>query len=430
MLAPDGSRRAQPAAASPQAVRPRPNPLLAGVTVPPIARAGRWIAAYDGRYGPLIDCSQAVPNHPPPEAFAQRLSEASATPAAARYGDILGDRELRTAYADHVSDAYGARIEPTRVAITSGCNQAFFAAMLAVAGAGDAVVLPAPWYFNHKMTIEMLGIEARPLATRASAGFLPTASELETVLDERCRALVLVSPNNPTGSVYPPALLGELFEVCIARGAFLVLDETYRDFLAPEHGRPHALFGHEAARGNLISLYSFSKAYAIPGHRVGAVIAGEETIAELEKVIDCIQICAPRPAQAALPWAIGALADWRRANRDEIASRATLFRSEFGRLAGWELDQIGAYFAYVRHPFPEAPAEAVAAALTRELGVLALPGSFFDPGQDGHLRIAFANVDAAGIREMARRLAIGLSEPPSARTPTDAKEDPSWIAAN
>ncbi|MBC6716726.1 aminotransferase [Aurantimonas sp. DM33-3] len=388
---------------------PLPNPLLTAVSVPPIARAGRWIAAYDGSHGPLIDCSQAVPNHAPPAGFATRLAEAAASAAGARYGDILGDRALHEAYAGHVAARYGTPVAAGRVAVTSGCNQAFFAAMLTVARAGDVVVLPAPWYFNHKMTLEMLGIEARPLQTEAADGFLPSVAGLEAVLDPRCRALVLVSPNNPTGAVYPPERLAELLDVCVSRGMYLVLDETYRDFLDPALGKPHELFAQTDARENLVALYSFSKSYAIPGHRVGAMIAGEATIAELEKVIDCIQICAPRPAQAALPWAIEELADWRDANRDEIARRADIFRAAFASLPGWELDQIGAYFAYVRHPFADRPAEAVAEALTRELGVLVLPGSFFGPGQDRHLRIAFANVDADGIREMARRIGLGLS---------------------
>ena len=77
--------------------------------------------------------------------------------------------------------------------------------MLTVARAGDVVVLPAPWYFNHKMTLEMLGIEARPLQTEAADGFLPSVEGLEAALDPHCRALVLVSPNNPTGAVYPPS---------------------------------------------------------------------------------------------------------------------------------------------------------------------------------------------------------------------------------
>ncbi|WP_256477788.1 aminotransferase [Aurantimonas marianensis] len=388
---------------------PRRNPLLAAVTAPPIARAGRWIESYDGAHGAMIDCSQAVPDHAPPAEFAERLAVTAASQEAARYGDILGDQALRAAYASHVSSLYRSEIAASRVAITAGCNQAFFAAMLGVAQAGDAVVLPAPWYFNHKMTLEMLGIEARVLPLQAETGFLPVPSDVEALIDDRCRALVLVSPNNPTGAVYPPDLLAELLDVCVRRSLTLVLDETYRDFLAPESGAPHRLFGSAAAREHLVSLYSFSKSYAIPGHRVGAMIAGSGFIAQMEKVIDCVQICAPRPTQAALPWAIPALADWRGDNRHEIAKRAGVFREETGRLDGWALQQIGAYFAYVRHPWRGLSAEAVAEALMRDLGVLVLPGSFFGPSQEDHLRIAFANVPVDRIRELARRLALGLA---------------------
>ena len=387
-------------------IAPSPNPRLRAVTTPPIARAGRWIASYDGRHGPLIDCSQAVPNHAPPEAFATRLAAAAASPAAARYGDILGDAALREAYAAHVSHVYDTQIAPTRIAVTSGCNQAFFVAMMAVAKAGDAVVLPMPAYFNHTMTLDMLGIEARALSTRGTGGFLPDPASFEALIDDRCRALVLVSPNNPTGAIYPPALIAELFDICVKRNLVLVIDETYRDFLPPAAEPPHALFSRPAARENLIGLYSFSKAYAIPGHRMGAMTAGEGTLAEIEKVIDCLQICAPRPAQAALPWAIEALSDWREANRATIAARARLFGSLFAELPGWQVDQIGAYFAYVRHPFRGRASEIVAADLTGDLGILTLPGSFFGSDGQDHLRIAFANVDEAGLYEISRRLML------------------------
>ena len=386
---------------------PRPNPLLTAVAAPPIAQADGWSGSYDGRHGPLINCCQAVPNHAPPAEFSARLADAAGSAAAARYGDILGDAALRAAYAGHVSGIYETPIDARQIAITAGCNQAFFAAMIAVAGAGEAVVLPTPWYFNHQMTLDMLGIEKRALATRAENGFLPDPEEFEALIDGSTRALVLVSPNNPTGAVYPPELIAALFRICVRRGLYLVLDETYRDFLPPRAGAPHALFADPRAETNLVGLYSFSKAYAIPGHRLGALIGGGTIIGEIEKVVDSLQICAPRPPQAALPWAIDAMAEWRAENAAAIAARARLFEAMIADVPGWQLEQIGAYFAYVRHPSPGRPAATVAAELARDLGILALPGSFFGPDQDEHLRIAFANVPEDGIREIMRRLALG-----------------------
>ena len=83
---------------------------------------------------------------------------------------------MRDAYAQHVSTVYGTTIAPGEIAITAGCNQAFFVAMIALAKAGDAVLLPTPWYFNHEMTLHMLGIEARPLPCLAASGFVPDPS--------------------------------------------------------------------------------------------------------------------------------------------------------------------------------------------------------------------------------------------------------------
>ncbi|UIJ73119.1 aminotransferase [Aurantimonas sp. HBX-1] len=388
--------------------RPTPNPRLAAVEPAPIARAFGWRDSYDGRHGPLIDCSQAVPDHAPPPPLAERLGAAAASADAARYGPILGDAALRDVYAKQVSAFYGVDLGPGRVAITAGCNQAFFAAMLGVATAGDAVVLPVPWYFNHQMSLAMTGVEPRLLPATEADGFLPTADGLRAVLDEKCRAVLLVSPNNPTGAIYPPELLTEIFDICVERGLYLILDETYRDFLPPGSGATHDLFSRPEAADHLVSLYSFSKAYAIPGHRLGAIIAGEAFLASMQKAIDCIQICPPRPGQAALVWAIPAMADWRRESAAAIAARGEAFAAALAPIDGWEIVQLGAYFAYVRHPYEGVPAEEIAAALVRELGILVLPGSFFGPGQEAYLRFAVANVAADRIAEIARRLAIGL----------------------
>ena len=382
------------------------NPLVRGVGAPPVALGAAWGAAYDGRSGPLIDCSQAVPGHPPPALLAEALGRAAQAPAVARYGPIPGDPAFRAAYAAHVSARYGTEIAPERVVVTAGCNQAFVAAIVALARAGEAVLLPTPWYFNHQMTLAMLGIEARPLPTRPEDGFLARPEAVEAAIDDRVRALVIVSPNNPTGAVYPPATIERLFAICRERNIALILDETYRDFLDPEAGPPHRLFGMESADTHLLSLYSFSKAYAIPGHRLGAVVAGTGMVGELVKVIDCVQICAPRVPQAALAadGMIEALAPFRDETARAIAARAALFRDTIAGVPGWDLLQIGAYFAYLRHPFRGVSSRIVAEALAERMGIVALPGSFFGPAGEDFLRVAFANVGDAAVAEIGRRL--------------------------
>ena len=380
------------------------NPYLVDTGTPPIPEAKAWATRYGSARGPLVDLSQAVPGYPAPPALLERIASAAGAAATAGYGPIEGDSDLREAYAAHLSRLYGVAIGPQETAITAGCNMAFFVTMLAVAKAGDSVLLPTPWYFNHEMALRMTGIEARPLPCAPAAGFVPDPAEAEALLDDRVRAIVLVTPNNPTGAVYPPETIAQFAALCRRRKIWLILDETYRDFLPQEAARPHHVLGAPDWRDVVISLYSFSKSYCIPGHRLGAILAGRAVLDQIGKVLDTVQICPPRAAQSAIAWGIAALAEWRDGNRDEIAGRARAFTRAMEAAPGWRVDSVGAYFAFVAHPFAGVPAPVVAERLVAERGVLALPGDYFGPGQDGHLRIAFANVGAAALADLPARL--------------------------
>ncbi len=384
------------------------NPDLLDTGTPPIPEAQGWARAYDGSRGPLVDLSQAVPGSPPPDALLRKLADVAAEPGSARYGGITGDASLREGYAAEISRIYGTAFAPAEIAITSGCNQAYVVTMMALARAGDNVLLPTPWYFNHEMTLTMLGVEPRPLPCTPGSGFVPDVETAEALIDERTRAIVLVTPNNPTGAVYPPETIAAFAALCARRGLWLVLDETYRDFLPEGVARPHEMFAASGWQDSVIGLYSFSKAYAVPGWRLGAITAGERVIAQIGKVLDCVQISPVRAGQAAVTWGIDGIRAWRERNRAEINARASLFREAMAPLNGWRVLSAGAYFAYVAHPFAGAQAAAVARRLAEERGVLALPGPYFGPGQEDHLRIAIANVAADRIGLLGERLA-GLS---------------------
>ena len=380
------------------------NPLLLATDVPRIPAAQRWRASYDGRLGPLIDLAQAVPGTPPPQSLLDRLGEAAARPEAAAYGPILGDVALKTALARDVSTVYDAAIRPENVAITAGCNQAFFVALLALAKAGDEIILPAPWYFNHKMTLDMLGIAAKPLPCRAENGFVPSVAEARRLIGPATRAIMLITPNNPTGATYPNAVLLDFQRLAAETGITLLVDETYRDFLPDGLGRPHELLTDPAWGSTTIQLHSFSKSYAVPGHRLGAIVADQPVLDEIAKILDCVMICPPRAAQAAMAWAVEGTRPWREEVRATINGRAAAFGTVIAASPGWSISAIGAYFAYVRHPWA-ASAETAAARLAERAGLITLPGSFFGPDQEDHLRFAFANVGERQIADIAERLA-------------------------
>ncbi|MCW3780246.1 aminotransferase [Defluviimonas salinarum] len=383
------------------------NPDMARTFPPPVMEARRWL---DGVTfppdRPLINVSQAAPMEPPPEGLRQALAEAAINdPAAHLYGPVLGLPALRDEVAAQWSAAYGGEIAAGEVAITQGCNQAFCAVMATIARAGDEVILPTPWYFNHKMWLDMQGIAAVPLPT--GPGLIPEAEATARLVTERTRAIVLVTPNNPGGVEYPAATLRAFYELAQARGIALILDETYRDFDS-RAGAPHDLFADPDWRGTLVHLYSFSKAYRLTGHRVGAIVADRARLAEVEKFLDTVAICPSQLGQIGALWGMRNLGQWVAGERAEILARRAAMTAGIARLEGWRLLGCGAFFAYVEHPCPVAAPE-LARRLVREAGVLLLPGTMFmpegDPAGARQLRIAFANVGVAGVGALIDRLA-------------------------
>ena len=380
------------------------NALVDRVLEPPIGEAWSWVQGRDFPTNrPLLDVCQAVPGYPPDETLRRHIAERALLPETARYTDIAGIAPLRAALAADIAARYGGRVEPRHVLITAGCNQAFYTAMIALARAGDEVILPLPFYFNHEMTLSGLGIRPVPLPCDADAGGVPDAAEAAALISPATRAIVLVTPNNPTGAVYPPATIRAFHDLSRARGIALVVDETYRDFL--DDRPPHDLFADPAWDGTLVHLYSFSKAYALTGYRVGAVACDARLAGAMAKVLDCVQISAPRIGQDAALYGLAHLDGFRRAKRTLMAERAAALRAAFTTPGlTYRLLSCGAYFAYVRHPFDGEPSVAVARRLATEHNLLCLPGSFFGPGQDAYLRFAFANLDADWMPVIAERL--------------------------
>ncbi|MDQ7070793.1 MAG: aminotransferase [Rhodobacterales bacterium] len=376
---------------------------------PPVPEARRWLEGVtfsDER--PLINVSQAAPVDPPHPDLRAAIAEAAVNNDAAHlYGPVLGLPELRHEIATQWSAAYNGDIVRGQVAITSGCNQAFSATIACLCGEDDEVILPTPWYFNHKMWLDMAGVRAVALPT--GDDLLPDPEVARAFITARTRAIALVTPNNPGGVEYSDDLVRAFYDLAREHGLALIVDETYRDFDS-RSGAPHDLFTLPAWDQTLIQLYSFSKAYRLTGHRVGAMIAAPSRLAEAEKFLDTVAICPNQLGQIAALWGMQNLAQWLTEQRAEILDHSQSIRDYFPLIEtqGWRLLGCGAYFAYMAHPFDES-SEDLAKRMVREIAVLALPGTMFVPDDDpsgrASLRIAFANIDRAQIKTLFERLA-------------------------
>ena len=376
---------------------------------PPVMEARR------GREGvhfphnqPLLNVSQAAPVDPPPAPMLEAMAQIVLTdPNAHLYGPVLGLPELRDEVAAQFSQSYGGQISAEQVAITSGCNQAFAAAIASLCTEGDEVLLPTPWYFNHKMWLDMAGVTA--VALQTGPDLLPDPATAEALLSPRTKAIALVTPNNPAGVEYPAELMSAFRDLARKRGLALIVDETYRDFHS-QTGAPHTLFEDARWDDSLIQLYSFSKAYRLTGHRGGAILTSPARMAEVEKFLDTVTICPNQLGQRAALWGMRHLGEWLAGERREILARRAAIEANMPKLdaQGWRLLGVGAYFAYLQHPFDQ-PSDVLAQDLVKQAGILCLPGTMFQP--DGpergktQLRVAFANINTDVIATLFDRLA-------------------------
>jgi len=379
----------------------------ANTLTPPVMEAYGWLAGQDFSNLPLINVSQAAPVNPPPAPMVAHMAAVIQDDDTHLYGPVLGLPALRAEVASQWSTAYGGAIAPAQVGITSGCNQAFCASIAMLCGEGDEVLLPTPFYFNHKMWLDMAGVAA--VALPCNGDMIPDPEDAVARITPRTRAIVLVTPNNPCGVEYPADVIIAFYEIAKSHGLALIIDETYRDFHS-QSGAPHALFQQTNWDQTLVQLYSFSKAYRLTGHRVGAVVASVARMAEIEKFLDTVSICANQLGQKAALWGMLNLGDWLAGERLEILARRQAIVDNFTQLKakGWSLLGVGAYFAYLEHPFDMASND-VAQKLVEQVCVLALPGTMFVPEADEsgkrQIRIAFANIDADGIVVLFDRLA-------------------------
>jgi aspartate/methionine/tyrosine aminotransferase len=386
----------------------RLNPWTVRVTDSPIGTA---YALLDRRAKEreLLDLSQAAPQYPAAPQVLEHVVATARHPRGGDYVEIAGLPQLREAFAADLSATYRGHVRAEHVVVTAGCNQAFCLAVSALAGPGDEVVLTLPYYFNHDMWLRMAGIE--PVYLEPGPDLVPTPEAAEALITPRTRAIVVVTPGNPSGAIVAPERIAALAEVAARHDVALVLDETYRSFRDTEDP-PHALFSDPEWARTVVSLHSFSKDFAIPGYRVGAVVGSPQLGREVTKLLDCVAICAPRIGQEAAWAGLTQAQQWRRDRAREIADRRRWFRTVMAdRPGGFELLSAGGLFGWVRHPFTGQSTEDVVRRLVVELDTLVIPGTAFLPDDRAMLRVSLSNAGRDALTDFAERLTIAAETP-------------------
>jgi hypothetical protein len=324
-------------------------------------------------------------------------------PQTSKYSPDEGLPEVLEAVCRYYQRTYCAQIAPANLCLTIGASQAFWLAMVTLCQSGDEVVVQSPYYFDHAMALDMLGIRGVYAPFDEALAGQPSPAVIEALITSRTRAVLLVSPSNPTGAITPPDTLAELYELARSRNVALILDETYNNFI-PGGVRPHGLFVRPEWGDTFVHIGSFGKTFALTGYRAGLLAASRQFIHQALKAQDTMAVCQPRITQHAVRFGLDHLDSWVAGNRDMMARRHDLFRAEFLRPGNpFQLATSGAFFAWVRHPWPELSGRQAARRLLDEAAILCLPGEVFGPGLEGYLRLAFGNIREEEIPEAVRR---------------------------
>jgi aspartate/methionine/tyrosine aminotransferase len=382
----------------------RSNRQVNQVQPPPITEVESWVKQrHFPTDKPLVDLCQAVPGYPPPDALIDHLKAAMNTPATFKYTADEGRADVQADICAWYQRLYQGAPAPDQICLTIGASQAFWLALTVLCQSGDEVIIQLPAYFDHLMGLQSLGITPVYAPYDATTGGQPDPALIAGLITPKTRAILLVSPSNPTGAVISTEQVTQLFELARSHDVALVLDETYNAFIG---GRPHTLFQRADWPEHFVHLASFGKTFALTGLRAGALIAGEEFIRQALKVHDSMVVCQPHLAQLATQYGCRHLDGWVAQNAAMMRRRHDCFREHFQALdSRFELSASGTFFAWIKHPWTELSGHQAARKLADEANLISLPGEAFGPGLENYLRLAFGNLEVEQIPAAVERFA-------------------------
>ncbi len=324
------------------------------------------------------------------------------------YGPAIGWPWLRELLVEKIARVNGYHVEPENVAIGMGGTGVIQAAFLATLGMGDEALIPDPHWPHYNMQLAACGAKLVPYPLNPQQEWLPDIAQLERLVTSRTRLLVINSPGNPTGAVFPASLVADLLDFARRHDLYLLSDECYDQIVFEgQHISPASLITQdEFNEGRVICVYTFSKSYAMTGWRIGYVATGTELLKTIVYVLDSsttnISTAIQRAAAAALSGPQDCISEMRNAYHRRRDLAVGLLK-EHGR---YVYTPHGAFYILVDITNPQHPqrhARQFSLDLLRECNITVGPGSAFGPAADHYARISLSASDeeiARGVREV------------------------------
>lgn len=345
---------------------------------------------------------------PPPEAI-EYLPKFLAEPKNHLYKAVEGIPPLLTAITEKLQTFNNIEINTNNsIVVTAGSNMGFLNAILAITNIGDEIILNTPYYFNHEMAITMAG--CHPVLVETDENYQLRPDAIAQAITAKTKAIVTISPNNPTGVVYSQAALQAVNQICRDRGIYHISDEAYEYFTynGVKHTSPGAF---PNSSEYTISLYSLSKAYGFASWRIGYMVIPKHLLVAVKKVQDTNLICPPVVSQYAALGALQAKPEYLRNNIAAIAQVRGLVIDSLQSLEG--LCKIaaadGAFYFFLKVNTEIEPFELVKR-LIQQHQVAVIPGTTFGMHQGCYLRVAYGALQKQTAKEGIERLVRGLKK--------------------
>ena len=342
---------------------------------------------------------------PPPEAV-EAGRDAVGLMSSHRYGPVEGTPALVEALGRKLREENGLDLDRSRILVTAGSNMAFLSVVQAITAPGDEIILPAPFYFNHEMAVRIA--DCVPVVVPTDGQYQIDPDSLERAVTSRTRAIVTVSPNNPTGAVYPAGTLHAVNALCARRGLLHISDEAYEYFTWD--GAAHVSAGALPGAGaHTISLYSLSKAYGIAGWRIGYMVIPEALNEAVYKVQDTVLICPALVSQAAALACVQVGRAWTDRFLEPLGAVRREVLDLFASVADiCDVPTPGGAFYCLPRVRTSLTAMTVMQRLVREHRIAVIAGETFGLTEGCYLRVSYGALAGETVREGMLRLVEGL----------------------
>jgi aspartate/methionine/tyrosine aminotransferase len=373
------------------------------IELPPFDPLNLRAAELRAQGADVISLGQALPYFPPPSSVIRAAQNALSSPQVHAYSTDPGRPSLRRALAHRLQGETGADCGLENLVITAGANHAFATSIATLVDPGDEVVLPAPYFTNHYMQVQVSGaiaVEA-PLADQKT--YEVTWDDVARALTPRTRAVVLCNPSNPTGATTTRANGERIVRELASRDIWVISDETYMQFVYDDTHWSAASVSDW--RRNVVVIGTFSKSFAMMGWRVGFVLADRDVCEQATKVQDAMIICAPTISQLVAEAAVNEDWDYARGFHPAFRRRRQRVGERLAEIPALEWSPTaGGFFAFVRVAGCS-DSHALATRLLEEAHVVTIPGASFGRSGQGCLRLSYGSVSDSDLEQALERLA-------------------------